>query len=204
MENMITKQQENDALQKIREIIESIGGMDSYIGIALDGCLEIAADNIRNDFAESMKQRAEDAEKRASNEAERANSLSEQLCAAQREVERLSAKLEEELEWTDYELNGNVLQEDYSKLLENCSASEHMDEDAAKQLLAESFGFEKERITIIYSVAKYQVSRHRQLRVVGKYERCPLYFSSDWNYIRFDCGRASYELNNGHLQFFLQ
>ena len=36
MENMITKQQENDALQKIREIIESIGGMDSYIGIALD------------------------------------------------------------------------------------------------------------------------------------------------------------------------
>lgn len=50
-----TKDQEREALEKIKAIVEALGP-DSYIGIALDGCFEIAERNIENDFACSMKQ----------------------------------------------------------------------------------------------------------------------------------------------------
>lgn len=56
--NMTTKGQEREALEKIRAIVEALG-QDSYIGTALEGCLEIAEENIENDFACSMKQRVE-------------------------------------------------------------------------------------------------------------------------------------------------
>lgn len=56
--NMTTKGQEREALAKIKEIVDGLGP-DSYIGTALEGCLEIAEENIENDFACSMKQRVE-------------------------------------------------------------------------------------------------------------------------------------------------
>ncbi len=58
---MTTKDQERKALEQIRKIVESLGD-DSYIGTAFDGCFEIAEENINNDFACSMKERAESAE----------------------------------------------------------------------------------------------------------------------------------------------
>ena len=58
---MATKADERKALAKIREIVEGLGA-DSYIGIAFEGCFEIARDNIDNDWACSMRQRAESAE----------------------------------------------------------------------------------------------------------------------------------------------
>ena len=53
-----TKDQEREALEKIKAIVEALGP-DSYIGTALDGCFEIAEENVENDFACSMKQRVE-------------------------------------------------------------------------------------------------------------------------------------------------
>ncbi len=58
-----TKEQERKALAQIRKIIEDLGE-GSYIGIAFEGCFEIAEENIENDFGCSMKQRAESAEKK--------------------------------------------------------------------------------------------------------------------------------------------
>lgn len=60
---MATKQQERQALEQIKNIIEDLG-TESYIAKALEGCLEIAAENISNDFFCSMKQRAETAEQK--------------------------------------------------------------------------------------------------------------------------------------------
>jgi DNA repair exonuclease SbcCD ATPase subunit len=54
---MTTKDQEREALAKIRTIIEEIGGKDSYIGMAFKGCCDIAADNIENDFGDSWMDR---------------------------------------------------------------------------------------------------------------------------------------------------
>ena len=53
-----TKDQEREALAKIKAIVESLGP-DSYVGTAFEGCFEIAEDNIGNDFACSMKQRVD-------------------------------------------------------------------------------------------------------------------------------------------------
>lgn len=53
---MTTKEQERKALAQIKKIVESLGE-DSYIGIALEGCLEDAETNIENDWALSMKDR---------------------------------------------------------------------------------------------------------------------------------------------------
>ena len=45
-----------------KKIVEELGE-NSYVGTAFEGCFEIAEENINNDFACSMKQRAEAAEK---------------------------------------------------------------------------------------------------------------------------------------------
>ena len=44
-----TKEQELKALEKIKKIVADLGE-DSYIGMAFEGCFEIAKDNIENDL----------------------------------------------------------------------------------------------------------------------------------------------------------
>lgn len=60
---MTTKDQERKALEQIQKIINGLGP-DSYVGTALDGCLEIAAQNIDWDAACSMKQQRDLAEQK--------------------------------------------------------------------------------------------------------------------------------------------
>ena len=55
-----TKDQEREALKKIKEIVAGLGE-GSYVAAAFEGCFEIAEDNIGNDFARSMKQIADSA-----------------------------------------------------------------------------------------------------------------------------------------------
>ena len=59
-----TKQQEREALDKIRKIVEQLGP-DSYLATAFEGCFGLAAENIDNDWACSMADRARSAEMRA-------------------------------------------------------------------------------------------------------------------------------------------
>ena len=58
---MTTKEQERKALAKIQEIIIGLGE-NSYVGTAFRGCIEIARENIENDFACSLLERKEAAE----------------------------------------------------------------------------------------------------------------------------------------------
>lgn len=55
---MTTKEQERQAIEKIRKIVEGLGE-NSYVGFAMEGVLELAEDNIREDTAYSMKKNAE-------------------------------------------------------------------------------------------------------------------------------------------------
>ena len=55
-------------------------------------------------------------------------------------------------------------------------------------------------VVILRTAPIYEINRHRQLREVGAVDRAPLYNSTDWNYIRFTCGRMSYELYNDTLR----
>lgn len=59
-----TKQQEREALDKIRKLVEQLGP-DSYLAATFEGCFDLAAENINNDWACSMADRARRAEKRA-------------------------------------------------------------------------------------------------------------------------------------------
>ena len=83
---MTTKDQERKALEQIRKIVESLGD-DSYIGTAFEGCFEIAEENINNDFACSMKERAEAAEKN--------------IELARKKYEEVKAKLDQTEEWNE-------------------------------------------------------------------------------------------------------
>lgn len=57
-----TKQQERDTLEKIRKMVEQLGP-DSYLATAFEGCFDLAAENIDNDWACSMADRARNAER---------------------------------------------------------------------------------------------------------------------------------------------
>ena len=60
---MATKDEERQALEKIKKIISALGE-DSYIGFAFDGCVDLALENIENDFASSYKAKAENEAKK--------------------------------------------------------------------------------------------------------------------------------------------
>ena len=87
---MTTKEQEKKALAQIRKIVDGLGA-DSYIAAAFEGCFEIAADNIENDFACSMKQRLVSAEHEAEVMKIAANDY-------KAKAERMQAALEHEAE----------------------------------------------------------------------------------------------------------
>lgn len=52
-----TKAEEREALQKIEEILEDFSPEETYVGKAFDGCVELAEENIRNDWLYSWKDR---------------------------------------------------------------------------------------------------------------------------------------------------
>lgn len=60
---MTTKEQERQAIDKIREIIEKLGD-DSYVAAAMSGVLELAEENITNDEMCSWMDRANAAQKK--------------------------------------------------------------------------------------------------------------------------------------------
>lgn len=87
-----TKGQELKALEKIRKIVADLGE-DSYIGMAFEGCFEIAADNIGNDFGCSMKQRWEKAQEDAEYFRQTASNLSNDLERANEEIQMLRKRV---------------------------------------------------------------------------------------------------------------
>lgn len=80
---MSTKEQERKALEQIKKIVAGLGS-DSYIGMAFEGCFEIAEENIENDFGCSMKQRVEAAERNA-------KALADQLAESEKDYEAAHA-----------------------------------------------------------------------------------------------------------------
>lgn len=100
---MTTKEQERKALEQIRKIVAGLG-KGSYIGMAFEGCFEVAAQNIENDWGCSMKQRTEtaernlkEAEKKISQMEARISNLKMQLEGNSEEYSRMKGALELEI-----------------------------------------------------------------------------------------------------------
>lgn len=198
---MTTKEQELKALEQIKKIVKRLGE-GSYVGTAFEGCFEIAEENIRNDFACSMKQKLQSASAEVKHLKANVQRLTSTLGEAQDTIKRLEDKLEKEQEWRDYERRENVSQSDYLRLFKH-GDTHYMTDNKVKDFLY-SYGFAKEKIEILNTVPTFQINRHGVIRPMGVAERKPMYCSTDWNYIRFDCGGMSYELYNGDLSFFVQ
>ena len=82
-----TKDQERKALEQIAKIIESVGGKDSYIGIAFAGCIEMAQSNIDNDFADSYSDIVANREKKLESAAQKLNDKSAECIALKKRAE---------------------------------------------------------------------------------------------------------------------
>ncbi len=117
------------------------------------------------------------------------------------QILQLKEKLEKEQEWIPYELKENVSRAQYNNL-KIAHGTEILDENVAKRHLYQLFGFSPEAIKIVMDIPIYEKNRHNLLRTVGVEKRPPLYNSSDWNYIRFDCGQMSWEYFNDQLRPF--
>ena len=144
------KQREHEALESIRNIVESLGD-DSYIAIALDGCLEDAERNIDDDAAYSMKSRLESAEdKIRQGEAERqlirnslerehhmAEALRYELADAQdvckrkdAEISKLKSRISELLE--DSRLGSDYILDQSNRICELQSRAEYAEAEVIR------------------------------------------------------------------------
>ena len=99
---MSTKEQERKALKQILNIVDGLGD-DSYIAIALDGCLQDAEENIENDWACSMKGRVESLEKEKEKLEGHVAELTEKLNAEMAEHSKTKEALKEQKISTDAE-----------------------------------------------------------------------------------------------------
>lgn len=112
----------------------------------------------------------------------------------------LAAELDKELEWKPSDSTGtNMEQKSYEEL---AKYGKVMTDDEAKAFIADECGFAPEKIHILHEVNTYEVNKHRRLRKSATFDRAPVYESTDWNYVRFDCAYFMYELVNGELRFY--
>lgn len=96
---MTTKAEEYRALEQIKKIVSALG-TDSYIATAFEGCFEVAEGNIDNDFACSMKQRAESAERQAQQKIKEAEASKAEV----KRLEGINKEMRRDLEGTEQTL----------------------------------------------------------------------------------------------------
>lgn len=127
------------------------------------------------------------------------DAMEERLNAQQKEIEKLKAQLDAELEWTLCKSAGTQMtQRDYVKLREDSFTKTMTDEEAAN-FIAEELGFNVKRVKIIHTVETFEVNKHHRMRAAESYNREPCYGSTDWNYVRFDVNGIEYEYINGQI-----
>ncbi len=199
---MATKEQERNAFEEIKKIVESLGE-NSYVATAFAGCFEIAEENIEYDAADSLKERLATATEEEEHFHTLANELRTDLDEMEtenkylrKELEETRAKLDKELEWTDCQNMGTRMSQIRYKKLQDYG--KELSEEA-KKLIAREFGFDPQKITIVPTAETFESNKYRHARVKESYSRDPVYCSTDWNYIRFDCSDWYYEMIDGQL-----
>lgn len=147
---MTTKEQERQAIAKIRRIVEGLGE-NSYVGTAMDGVLEVAEQNIADDAAYSMKERMEIAERREQEQRERAEKLEKELKALkeryellanqkQQQEERLIKQLQESQKWVERYEMPKAMFEGLEQILEEYKGRAEIGMSEAAILMAECVG----------------------------------------------------------------
>lgn len=97
MAAITTKDQERQAVEKIRKIVEGLGE-NSYVGTAMAGVLEVAEQNIEYDAAFSLKEEKEIAERREQEQTEITQKLKKELNDLNERYKQLAIQRKEERE----------------------------------------------------------------------------------------------------------
>ena len=100
-----TKDQEREALEKIKAILDTLGP-DSYVGTAFEGCIEDAEENIENDFACSMKQKVEAVVVENTRLKEKVKELEDKLAESEKDYETINKVANEMINEKDAEVKG--------------------------------------------------------------------------------------------------
>ena len=124
----------------------------------------------------------------------------EDLADRDRRISQLTADLDREVEWKPASGTGTHMEQDRYEHL--ARVGRKMTEMEARELIADECGFSADKIKVLSIVGAYEVNKYHQLRKVAEYDRAPVYESTDWNYVRFDCAGFMWEMVNGELKFY--
>ena len=119
-----TDAQEREALAKIREILKDFDPEETYVGKAFDGCVELAEENIRNDWLYSWKGRYLDEQLKNHRLSDKVEALTKTLNRKDDTIARLedaknqleSQIVGEALIRRDYEARIGQMESDYKAL----------------------------------------------------------------------------------------
>ena len=146
------------------------------------------------------RRRAEKIEELRSRLAELDKQFKAELDKRDAKIAELEAELDAELDWKPYDKAGTQMsQGDYEHL---ATVGRIMTEQEARELIAEDCGSDVDKIRLRPTVSTCVINRHNRIKADKTLERQPVYYATDWNYVRFDCGFFSYEFINGQLYFY--
>ena len=161
---MTTKEQERQAIEKIRKIVKELGE-NSYVGFAMEGVLELAEDNIREDTAYSMKKNAEIAWERAEKESKLLNAELGTAKKITEENNKAIAKLKADI----YKLKANEVPEELIKEMYNMAYDkeaemiEKMEETADQMADASIAGEDVQKFAEDYKAQKEKRNRYAKM-----------------------------------------
>lgn len=171
-----TKEQERKAVEKIRKIVSELGE-GSYVGTALEGCLEDAESNIENDFGDSMKRRWEYAEAQLKMVQEEIAYLKNELAESKKDYDAAHAAAHEIAEQKDAEIEAlrkQVLEADdlESLLILAIERKTALDEEAknAAERIVESAG-EPESAAFKNAVSDHRAAKRAAEQYTALIER---------------------------------
>lgn len=132
---MTSKAQERKALEQIRKIVEGLGE-DSYIGTALEGCFEIAEENIEFDFAISMKDKVQSAENRLNGQIKRDEELEKEIKELKERAEDDREAAEEWMQKYQNMVNDkNIWRDDCTKTRESLKEEQSKNEALEQEIM---------------------------------------------------------------------
>lgn len=153
------------------------------------------AEKIQMEYEKAVREERKEFLSKIKKEAEEADA---QISNLEKQVHSIAKALEKEQEWEDYYPEKMYAQEEYSKLV---NEEDEMSVGDAKKFISESFGFMPEAVEILTQYPVQQINRHGSIRnIPGKFfTRTPMYYSTDYNYILFQCMGYLYECVDGEL-----
>ncbi len=129
---------------------------------------------------------------------ERSKELQRVHAEYEKQIGELKAELEKCEEWKPCSGGTQMDQEDYENL-SSSAFSDRLSDTMATETISKEFGFDLDRIKIVRIVHSYESNRYGRMRKAKEYTREPVYASTDWNYICFNCAGRQYEMINGEL-----